>query len=54
MDHFGYAASVTRWGPGSTMCNRSQEIAMQKPLLLAILGLLSLCPAPTAAQQSEV
>ncbi len=27
---------------------------MQKPLLLAILGLLSLCPAPIAAQQSEV
>jgi len=53
MSRFGYRANVTSWGPGSTMCNRSQEIAMKTPLLLPILGLLSLCPIAATAQQSD-
>lgn len=50
MERLGYAADVNSWGPGSTMCNRSQEIAMRTHLLLPILGLLSLCPVSAAAQ----
>ena len=53
MERLGYAADVNSWGPGSTMCNRSQEIAMRTHLLLPLLGLLSLCPASSAAAQSE-
>jgi tripartite-type tricarboxylate transporter receptor subunit TctC len=53
MEGFDYPACVTSWGPGSTKCNRSQENAMRTPLLLTLLGLLSLHPMSAVAQSEK-
>jgi tripartite-type tricarboxylate transporter receptor subunit TctC len=53
MEGFDYPACVTSWGPGSTKCNRSQENAMRTPLLLSLVGLLSLHPMSAVAQSEK-